>query len=713
MNGLPRSLLIGAVYFGLSQLGLALATVSNNIAPVWPASGFAFASVYIWGLACWPFIALADLASSLTVGPFSTSDLLTAGANAISPVAGVALLQRFKSAGAIHERSWNMVLLLLCGAVVTAGLASSVAVIGLVRAGHVAQAESLSVWWIWFLSDAAGIVLLSPLMIAWHEKGLSGLRPLRPESPLLIVALLAAGWIMFGQRHLPMVEHYPVAFALAPVLVWAGFRLDVRILALGIAAFSAQAVAGTWAGLGPFGHLGAPESFLLLQVFLMVMASMVFILAAVNTQGHLAEQSLRQSQAALRYANEQLEQRVLERTKDLRRALRDLRRAERSYRAMYENAIQGMFRATLDGRIKTANPAFARMLGYDSAEDLLKEADAAALYVLPEERRGWLERVRREGVLRNYELRLRRRDGSPVWVLGNVLLTRGADGEDVLEGIEIDVTEKALAEQRLERERQRLEEDLRAAGEIQKRLLPREGAKLPGVAMAWSFLPSAQVGGDVFNFISLDGDSTAFYMLDVSGHGVPSALVSFSVCQALGNAGGPPGGPSVERAEFMSKPSEIMRRLEAEFPFQRFGQFFTLCYLVLDAHTGRLTWSCAGHPPPLLLRPGSAPTLLDGSGPAVGLGLCAGFRDEQAVLRPGDRLLLYTDGVTEYRNASGDLFGEERLCDALAQADVLAREQVLARVSQRLQDFGQGRGPRDDVSMFLVEYLGPRGTGFA
>ncbi len=708
MNVFPRNLLIGAVYFGLGQLGLTLTTVSSNIAPVWPASGFAFAAVYIWGMSCFPFIALADLASSLAVGPFAPGDLLAATANALSAVAGVALLQRFKSAGSIHERALNMILLLLCGGVVTAGLASSVAVLGLVRAGQVAQAEAMSVWWTWFLSDAAGVVLLAPLLIAWREKGLAGLRLPRVEPLILLAALLFAGWIMFGQRQLRIAEHYPVAFILAPVLVWAGFRLDLRILSLGLVAFSAQAVAGTSAGLGPFGHLGSPESYLLLQVFLMVMASMVLILSAVNAQGVLAEQSLRQSQAALRYANEQLEQRVLERTKDLRQALKSLRRAERSYRAMYENAIQGMFRSTLDGRIKSANPAFAHMLGYGSAEELIEEADTSLL-VLLEERQQWLDQVRRQGFLRNYVLRLSRKDGAPVWVLGNVLLTRSQDGEEVLEGIEIDVTERALAEQELARKRQRLEEDLRAAGEIQRRLLPRDGVSLPGLAMAWTFLPSAQVGGDVFNFIPLGNGRVAFYMLDVSGHGVPSALVAFSVCQALEDSGGLPGDSPAERPGLRVRPAEVMRRLESEFPFSRFGQFFTLCYLVLDVRQGLLTWSCAGHPPPLLLRPGQAPALLDGSGPAIGLGGLPGFREERLQLQPGDRLLLYTDGVTEYRVSGGELFGEESLRQTLAESVGLGLEGLLARVSERLMDFGQGRAPSDDVSMLLVEYLGPDG----
>ncbi|EMG36534.1 PAS domain S-box [Desulfocurvibacter africanus PCS] len=711
MNGFLRNLLIGTVYFGLGQLGLALAAASTNIAPIWPASGFAFAAILLWNLSCLPYIVLADLALSVTTGPFAASDVLTALANALSALAGMVLLQRFKSPGSIHERSWNMVLLLLCGTVVTAGLASSMSVLGLVRGGQLAQAEALPVWWTWFLSDAAGVVLLTPLLVVWQEKGLAGLRPWRPESLLLLTGLLLAGWVMFGQRQLEIAEHYPVAFVLAPVLVWAGFRLDLRILTLAILVFSVQAVAGTTMSLGPFGHLGLPDSYLLLQVFLMVMASMVFILSSVNAQSHLAELSLRQSQAALRYANERLEQRVLERTKELRQALKELRRAERSYRALYENAIQGMFRSSLDGRIKTANPAFAHMLGYASPEDLLRESGMESVYVFPEDRREWLASIRQQGFLRNYELRLRRKDGTPLWVLGNVLLTQGDDGEEVLEGIEIDVTEKALAEQELERERQRLEEDLRAAGEIQKRLLPRDGAELPGAAMAWTFVPSGQVGGDAFNFLPLADGSTAFYMLDVSGHGVPSALVAFSACQALQDAGGMQGGSTAGRLGIMPRPVEVMRRLEAEFPFNRFGQFFTLCYMVLDARQGLLTWSCAGHPPPLLLRPGQTPSLLDGSGPAVGLGHAEGFREDQVALEPGDRLLLYTDGVTEYRAADGELFGEERLLAVLAEAADLTREQVLAHVTERLGDFGQGRRPGDDVSMLLVEYLGPEGVG--
>ncbi|MFZ0132806.1 MAG: PAS domain S-box protein [Desulfobacterales bacterium] len=129
-----------------------------------------------------------------------------------------------------------------------------------------------------------------------------------------------------------------------------------------------------------------------------------------------------------------------------------LRRAEERYRRMYENAVQGMFQSTLSGRLLRANPAYARILGYDSLEDLLATVqDKSTLYFHPEVRQPMLADLQSNGKLTNYEVKLKRKDGQPVWLLYNVRLTEDDDGEPVMEGIIVDNTARKLAEEELRR----------------------------------------------------------------------------------------------------------------------------------------------------------------------------------------------------------------------------------------------------------------------
>jgi diguanylate cyclase (GGDEF)-like protein/PAS domain S-box-containing protein len=132
------------------------------------------------------------------------------------------------------------------------------------------------------------------------------------------------------------------------------------------------------------------------------------------------------------------------------------RRAALLYEKMYRNAVQGMFQSTLSGRILRANPAFKQLLGYDEAEEIfLREVTAEKFYENVDDHRKMTARLKEQGVLSNYELELRRRDGSPVWALANVRLARDEAGEPIIEGILVDNTARKIAEGKLRRSEER------------------------------------------------------------------------------------------------------------------------------------------------------------------------------------------------------------------------------------------------------------------
>ncbi|UCF92171.1 MAG: SpoIIE family protein phosphatase, partial [Desulfobacterales bacterium] len=167
----------------------------------------------------------------------------------------------------------------------------------------------------------------------------------------------------------------------------------------------------------------------------------------------------------------------------------------------------------------------------------------------------------------------------------------------------------------------RIEEDLAAAAEIQKSLLPPKIKSMANVAVAWNFEPCEHIGGDIFNLMPLDDEHLAIYMLDVSGHGVPAAMVAVAVSQVLQPH---TGYLLAQTARASSRPNlkspvEVLDALDQEFPFERFNNFFTITYLILNTTTGDLRYGNAGHPPPVLVRKNGALDLLTKGGPGIGM----------------------------------------------------------------------------------------------
>jgi diguanylate cyclase (GGDEF)-like protein/PAS domain S-box-containing protein len=140
---------------------------------------------------------------------------------------------------------------------------------------------------------------------------------------------------------------------------------------------------------------------------------------------------------------------------ELKQAQEDLKRAEASYRGMYENAAQGMYQSSLDGRLLRVNPAFARTFGYDQSELLGQPGGAKTLYANLADRQRMVADLKKRKVLTNYELELRNRDGKPVWALVNARLAADRHGVPFIEGILVDNTDKRIAEEQVRRSRER------------------------------------------------------------------------------------------------------------------------------------------------------------------------------------------------------------------------------------------------------------------
>lgn len=263
--------------------------------------------------------------------------------------------------------------------------------------------------------------------------------------------------------------------------------------------------------------------------------------------------------------------------------------------------------------------------------------------------------------------------------------------------------ELRLANQELVLKQQRIDQDLIAAERIQRKLLPQGNPSPNIVDVAWKFRPSHRVGGDIFNMVRLDKDHLAFYILDVSGHGVHSALVAVSAFQSLLPQG---GNVLEENGKVPASPAEVLSRLDAQFPQDQYEQYFTIFYLLLNIKTGEICYSAAGHPPGIVLSVDGKVSFLDKGGSLIGLGGLVPFEEGSYALSPGDRVILYTDGLTDYENAAGEFYGLQRFQARLQELAKASLSDVLDGVWESALLFGAGAEPTDDISLLGISYLG-------
>jgi sigma-B regulation protein RsbU (phosphoserine phosphatase) len=256
----------------------------------------------------------------------------------------------------------------------------------------------------------------------------------------------------------------------------------------------------------------------------------------------------------------------------------------------------------------------------------------------------------------------------------------------------------------LSEHQQRLDVDLRAAAGIQQSLLPQNLPRISGLDMAWRFIPSEIIGGDVFNVFLLDDHHLGIYVLDVSGHGVQAALVTVSVSQMLL----PHTGfvvrkkPASASGAGITSPREVLELLDMEYPLERFDTFFSMIYSVLDVRDGSFSICNAGHLPALLFRRDGRIENIKKGGTVIGLGGMVPFEQQEETLYKGDRLLLYTDGVTDFMNPRLERFGRERFTRVAGSFQNRPIQEMVDGIYEAMMTFGEGFPIKDDVSILGI-----------
>ena len=244
----------------------------------------------------------------------------------------------------------------------------------------------------------------------------------------------------------------------------------------------------------------------------------------------------------------------------------------------------------------------------------------------------------------------------------------------------------------LEQQRVRVENELELARRIQERLLPAAPPDVPGLEIAGASEPAREVGGDYFDHLVLEGGRVLLVIADVSGKGVPAALL-MSAFRA--------GVMSQEGA--LAQPELLAERLNAFLHRSlESGRFVTAFFALLDPGTGAMQYVNAGHNPALLLRADGSVEWLTQGGLILGIMPSSAYSRGETRLTAGDLFVLYTDGVTEGANAANEQFGEERLVAAARRlTGTPCREAALALVRE-VRAFEGETGPADDITVLMA-----------
>jgi sigma-B regulation protein RsbU (phosphoserine phosphatase) len=240
-------------------------------------------------------------------------------------------------------------------------------------------------------------------------------------------------------------------------------------------------------------------------------------------------------------------------------------------------------------------------------------------------------------------------------------------------------------------EKRRMEEDMRMAAEIQTGLLPKEAPAVAGYGLTGCNRPCRTVGGDYYDF-AVEDERLLLALGDVSGKGTGAALLMTVLRAAVRGLWTQPA-----LAEAVAR---INRTVCQNVPSNK---YVTFVMARLDPSAGRLEYVNAGHNPPLLIRSGGDVERLEEGGTVLGMFEATPYAIGTAELRPGDTLLIFSDGVTETFNEAQDEFGEEGLIEVAVRGRGLEAEKLQDEILKALDDFAAGAKATDDRTLIVLK----------
>ncbi len=290
--GLQLLVTAGLVFLA-NRIGYLFTSETETAALIWPQSGVSLAAVLLLGYRIWPAIGLGALCAYLSEStPIGFTISATIG-NTLEPLVGAFLLHRVMGFRIQIERSRDVLNLVLCGAILSPMVSSTLGVTALCATGMQPWAQYISSWVTWWLGDAFGIIVVTPLLIKWFRRPLPSLRGRNAAEVVLLAVLLGfANILAFGDLDILRGLDYSLAFLVVPLLLWAALRFGMHGATLGSALTALFAVIRTAQGVGPFTYQTQIADMAMVWVYLIVITLTTMVLGATVVDREKAFQSL-------------------------------------------------------------------------------------------------------------------------------------------------------------------------------------------------------------------------------------------------------------------------------------------------------------------------------------------------------------------------------------------------------------------------------------
>lgn len=312
-NVLLLNSLTAVVYFLVGKAALSLAFLHPSITVVWPSTGIAIAACLLYGYRAWPGVLVgAFMVNQTALGTVLTSAAIAAG-NTLEALLGAYLLNRFADGRRAFWQAEGVLKFAALVAVLSTTVSATVGVTCLALAGETGGRPLDMMWLTWWLGDATGALVVTPVIVLWSSPVALAWQRRRPLEGMLVLAVLVlVGQMIFGVLAPVPAQHYFLELLFVPILTWGAVRLGPRRVALGVLLVATTALVGTLRGVGPFVRDSANTSLLLLQFFLGITAVTAFATAAAVAERGEALAALQRSTGAALAGEERLRAQIAE-----------------------------------------------------------------------------------------------------------------------------------------------------------------------------------------------------------------------------------------------------------------------------------------------------------------------------------------------------------------------------------------------------------------